>query len=204
MAQLEIALKEAMEITGAIGVAIVDYDAHHGNGTQDIFYGDPRVFYVSFHEWPLYPGTGRLNDTGVGEGLGTTLNVPLPAGATGDVYRRVLDDVVVPILDAWQPTWLIVSAGFDGHRRDPLTDLGLSSADFADLTTSVVGLVPPGRRLLMLEGGYDLRALADSTGAVLSALVDDGSHRPETPSSGGPGREVGDSVLKNWAAKADG
>ncbi len=184
-------------------VAIVDYDAHHGNGTQDLFWSDDRVFYVSMHEWPMYPGTGRLDDVGTGAGRGATLNLPFPAHTTGDVYRRSLDEVVVPTLEAWAPTWMLISAGFDGHRRDPITDLGLSAGDYADLTRDLVALVPSGRRLLFLEGGYDLQALSSCTGAVLSALVDDGAYRPEAPTSGGPGTEVCDSALKVRMALAD-
>jgi len=184
-------------------VAIVDYDAHHGNGTQAIFWNDPRVFYASIHQWPFYPGSGAISEVGAGPGRGTTLNIPLPAGATGDVARRAVGELVVPILSRWEPTWLIVSAGFDGHRRDPLTDMALTSGDFADMSADLVELVPRGRRLLVLEGGYDLRALSDSVGAVLSRLVDDGAHRPEHPSQGGPGTEVCDAVLKNWVSSAD-
>jgi acetoin utilization deacetylase AcuC-like enzyme len=171
-------------------VLVVDYDAHHGNGTQDLFWADPRVFYVSMHEWPNYPGTGRIDDAGAGPGLGATLNFPFPAGTTGDVYRQAVDEVLVPEVAAFAPTWLLVSAGFDAHRRDPLTDLGLTAGDYADLTATLVELVPPGRRLLFLEGGYDLEALASCTGSVLSVLVDGGAHRPEPASSGGPGASV--------------
>ena len=185
-------------------VVIVDYDAHHGNGTQDLFWSDPNVFYVSMHEWPLYPGTGRIDEVGVGAGVGTTLNLPLPAGATGDVYRAAVAEVVLPAVAAFGPTWLLVSAGFDAHRRDPLTDLGLTSGDFADLTTDLVALVPAGRRLLFLEGGYDLEALATSSGAVLSALVDDGGYRPEAASSGGPGDDVWRAALNIRTRTADG
>ncbi len=185
-------------------VAIVDYDAHHGNGTQDIFWSDPDVFYVSLHEWPSYPGTGRLDEVGVGRGRGTTLNLPVPSATTGDVYRRAVDTVVLPALEAFAPTWLLISAGFDAHRRDPLTDLGLTSADFADLTVSLVATVAPGRRLLYLEGGYDLEALSSCTGAVLSALVDDGAYRPEGPTDGGPGTEVVAAALKIRDRLADG
>jgi acetoin utilization deacetylase AcuC-like enzyme len=184
-------------------VAIVDYDAHHGNGTQELFWSDPQVFYVSMHEWPMYPGTGRLDDVGVGEGSGTTLNLPFPPRTTGDVYRDAVDRVVVPALDAWKPTWLLISAGFDGHRLDPLCGLGLSAADYADVTRALVELVPAGRRLLFLEGGYDLAALADCTGAVLSALADDGAYRPDGATSGGPGSEVCASALKVRARSAD-
>ncbi len=184
-------------------VAIVDYDAHHGNGTQDLFWSDPRVFYASMHEWPTYPGTGRIDDVGVGDAVGSTLNLPFPARTTGDVYRAGVDDVLMPALQKWGPTWLLISAGFDGHHRDPLTDLGLTAGDYADLTTVLSGLVPAGRRLLFLEGGYDLEALSHCTGSVLSALVDDGAYRPETASSGGPGGEVNAAALKIRASLAD-
>lgn len=176
-------------------VLIVDYDAHHGNGTQDAFFRDPRVTYVSFHEYPLYPGTGAIDETGWGDGVGTTINFPLPAGATGDVYRAGLDEVVRPLVEQWEPTWLILSAGFDAHRLDPLTGLDLSAGDFADLTSELVGMVPKGRCIVYLEGGYDLDALAMSSGAALSALVG-GTYRPEAATDGGPGRHVVDAVAR--------
>jgi acetoin utilization deacetylase AcuC-like enzyme len=183
-------------------VLIVDYDAHHGNGTQDTFYADGRVAYVSMHEYPLYPGTGRLDETGAGDGEGLTLNVPLPAGATGDVYQAAADQLVVPLAESFSPTWLLLSAGFDAHRRDPLTGLGLSSGDYYDLTRRLIALVPAGRRLVFLEGGYDLQALTDSTGACLAALAGV-EHRPEAATSGGPGRTVVDAALRMRARAAD-
>ncbi len=170
-------------------VLIVDYDAHHGNGTQDAFYADDRVAYVSLHEYPLYPGTGGLRETGRGAGTGTTVNVPLPAGATGDVFRAALDEVVAPLAASFAPTWLLISAGFDGHRADPLTDLGLSAGDYADLTSALLGLVPPGRCIAFLEGGYDLDALAASAAACVGALAGE-RHVVEAPTSGGPGGDV--------------
>ncbi len=170
-------------------VVIVDYDAHHGNGTQDTFYDDRRVTYVSFHQHPLYPGTGALLETGQGDAKGRTINVPLPPGATGDLYRAAVDEVVAPLIDEVAATWLLVSAGFDGHRADPLTDLALTSGDFADLTAELVALVPAGRRLVFLEGGYDMDALRDSTAAALAALAGERIH-VEAPSDGGPGRDV--------------
>jgi acetoin utilization deacetylase AcuC-like enzyme len=170
-------------------VLIVDFDAHHGNGTQDIFFSDPEVAYVSMHQWPLYPGTGRLEDVGTGKGVGTTINFPLPPGATGDVYLRALDEMVVPFAETFRPDWLIASAGFDAHRADPLADLALSAADFADITTRLMSLVPAGRRIWILEGGYDLAALADSTGACLAALAGI-NHRPEAATGGGPGADT--------------
>jgi acetoin utilization deacetylase AcuC-like enzyme len=184
-------------------VAIVDYDAHHGNGTQDVFYEDPRVLYVSLHEWPLYPGTGALDQVGHGAGVGTTLNVPLPAGTAGDVYRRALDDLVVPALERFGPTWLLLSAGFDGHRADPLAGLALSSGDFADLTASLLAVVPPGRRLLFLEGGYDLDGLRDSVAASLGASVGV-DVRPEPATGGDRGADRLAAVLNFHRAAADG
>jgi acetoin utilization deacetylase AcuC-like enzyme len=182
-------------------VLIVDFDAHHGNGTQDTFYADERVTYVSFHQWPLYPGTGRAEEIGEGAGAGATVNIPLPPGATGDVYLKALDEVVVPLAERKRPDWLIISAGFDGHRDDPLTDLGLSAGDFADMTARLAKLVPPGRRLLVLEGGYDLDALTASTAGCMAALAGVGLH-PEQPTGGGPGCAVVDRVrsihLDSW------
>ena len=176
-------------------VLVLDYDAHHGNGTQDIFYADPRVLYVSMHEYPLYPGTGWLDELGNGDGLGATVNFPFPAGTTGDAYLAAVDRVVAPLADEWQPTWLVLSAGFDGHRRDPLTGLGLSSGDYATLTARVAELVPAGRRLVFLEGGYDLEALTTSTTATVSALAG-APIWPERLTQGGDGREVVAAALK--------
>jgi acetoin utilization deacetylase AcuC-like enzyme len=181
-------------------VLIVDWDAHHGNGTQDAFYADGRVAYVSLHQFPLYPWTGLLEETGVGEGAGTTVNLPLPPGSTGDTYLAAVDEVVAPLAARFRPTWVLVSAGFDAHRADPLTDLGLSAGDFALLTERVTGLVPAGRRLAFLEGGYDLEALAASAGACVAALAG-ASYRPEAPTSGGVGRSVVEAAQARLAAE---
>lgn len=151
-------------------VVIVDYDAHHGNGTQAVFYDDPRVLYVSLHQWPLYPGTGAASEVGRGHGFGRTLNVPLPPGSGGAAYRSALDTVVLPIITAFDPTWLILSAGFDAHRADPITEMSLTAGDYAAITARLLTLVPAGRRLVMLEGGYDLDALSACTTAVLAEL----------------------------------
>jgi acetoin utilization deacetylase AcuC-like enzyme len=170
-------------------VLIVDWDAHHGNGTQDMFFADPAVMYVSLHEWPLYPGTGRLDEVGIRAGAGTTVNFPLPAGTTGDVYLDALDTVVAPLVEQFGPDWVLVSAGYDAHRADPLTGLGLSAGDFADLTGRVSQFAPTGRIIQFLEGGYDLEALRDSVTATASALVG-GDVRPEPATAGGPGGHV--------------
>ncbi|MCC5951595.1 MAG: histone deacetylase [Acidimicrobiia bacterium] len=176
-------------------VLIVDYDAHHGNGTQDVFWADPQVVYVSLHEYPLYPGTGAMDETGDGAGAGATINFPLPAGATGDVYRRAFDEVLAEQLERWKPDWLLLSAGFDGHTRDPLTGLGLAAGDFADMTRWLQRFVPPGRTIAFLEGGYDLEALTNSVASSVAALVDVNT-RPEPATSGGPGAHVVDAVLR--------
>ncbi len=180
-------------------VLIFDYDAHHGNGTQDVFYNDPRVLFVSLHQWPLYPGTGRSDEVGAGEGEGYTLNVPLPPGCTGDVYLHAFDDVVAPIVDQFAPTWVIISAGFDAHRNDPITDLALSAGDYAPLTRRALELVPPGHRLVMLEGGYDLDALTMCSATVLRVLVGEPhGHVLEHATSGGPGHDAVRHVRELW------
>ncbi len=170
-------------------VLIIDWDAHHGNGTQDIFYGDAAVMYVSMHEWPLYPGTGRLTDVGTDAGTGTTVNFPLPAGATGDVYLDAIDTVVEPLAESFAPTWVLVSAGYDAHRADPLTGLGLTAGDYADITARMMALADPRRLVVFLEGGYDLGALRDSTAATVSTLLGR-PDRIEPATAGGPGRTV--------------
>ena len=133
--------------------------------------------------------TGHLDERGVGDAVGTTINVPLPAGATGDVARASLDEVIVPVIADFAPDWLFVSAGYDGHRADPITDLGYTSADIGDLMATLQGLAPANRTVVVLEGGYDLDAVRDSSAAVVAQLLGE-SHRPEAPTSGGPGLEI--------------
>jgi acetoin utilization deacetylase AcuC-like enzyme len=179
-------------------VAIVDFDAHHGNGTQDVFYDDPRVLYVSLHQWPLYPGTGRVDERGIGPGQGTTCNLPLPPLATGDVYLRAVDRVIQPLIETFGATWLLLSAGFDAHRLDPLTQMALSAGDFGLITRRLVELVPSRRVVALLEGGYDLDALRWSTAATMAALV--GAERlMETPTSGGPGDHLIATAEQVWS-----
>jgi len=170
-------------------VLIVDWDVHHGNGTQAIFWEDPAVLYVSTHQWPCYPGSGRSTEVGGAAARGSNVNVPLPAGTTGDVVRRAFDQMVAPVVDRFEPTWVLVSAGFDAHRADPLAELCLSAGDFAGLATVVSEYASdPGRLVLFLEGGYDLDALRSSVSATLGALLG-ASAASEPPTSGGPGRE---------------
>jgi acetoin utilization deacetylase AcuC-like enzyme len=159
-------------------VLILDWDAHHGNGTEEVFYDSGDVLFVSLHQYPYYPGSGAWTEAGVGEGLNTTVNLPFPAGTGGDAYRRAFDEVVVPAAEVFSPTWVLVSCGFDAHRDDPLTDLGLSAGDFGDLTQRTLRLSSPGRRIFFLEGGYDYDALRLSAAATIAALAGE-SHPTE-------------------------
>ena len=170
-------------------VLIFDWDAHHGNGTQASFWSDGRVGFVSLHQYPLWPMSGRLTDVGVDGGLGFTANVPLPPGATGEHALRAVDEVLAPMAARLDPTWILISAGFDGHRKDPLTDLGFSAGDFGLLASRVRELVPAGRLIAFLEGGYDLDALADSVGSCVASLAGE-RWLPEAATSGGPGADV--------------
>ncbi len=191
------AIGAASLVAGGERVAIVDWDVHHGNGTQDIFYDDPNVLYVSTHESPLYPGTGRLAETGGACAPRSNLNLPFPRGTRGDTFREAFDDVVVPVVDAFAPDWLIVSAGYDAHRDDPLAGLELSAADYADLVVRLASLVPARRLLLVLEGGYDLDALTHSVGATLAALLEV-DYRPESASTGEIGRATVTAARQLW------
>jgi acetoin utilization deacetylase AcuC-like enzyme len=189
-----VALTAATLVAEGERVLIVDWDVHHGNGTQELFWDEPAVLYVSTHQWPLYPGTGAAGEVGGPGAFGLTVNIPLPAGATGDVVREALEEVAAPVVASFEPTWVLVSAGFDAHRDDPLADLSLSSGDFADLARLVAGFARrDGRLVLFLEGGYDLDALRTSVGASLGALAGAGSGgagvAPQPPTSGGPGAE---------------
>jgi acetoin utilization deacetylase AcuC-like enzyme len=179
-----IAVAAASLVAAGERVAIVDWDVHHGNGTQDIFWHDPKVLYVSTHQWPLYPNTGRLVETGGDDAPFSNLNVPLPPGTAGDTFRAAFDTLIMPVIERFKPTWLLVSAGFDAHRDDPLAELGLTAADYADFTTRLASLVPAARTLFLLEGGYDIGSLGRSVGATLGAAVGV-PYRPEPASSGG-------------------
>lgn len=178
-------------------VAIVDWDVHHGNGTQDIFYDDPNVLYVSTHESPLYPGSGRADETGGAGAPMSNLNLPFPAGTRGDVFRRAVDEVIAPVVERFAPDWLFISAGFDAHRNDPLAGLELTSADYADLAMRLQQLAPTRRTVVVLEGGYDFEALSLSTGSTLSALIGE-SYRPEEVSTGEVGLPTVTAARQHW------
>jgi acetoin utilization deacetylase AcuC-like enzyme len=152
-------------------VAIVDWDVHHGNGTQGMFLGDPAVLYVSIHQFPFYPHEGSVAEVGRGDGVGTNLNIPVPAFTAGDVYLTAVREIVIPALRAFAPDWLLVSSGFDAHAHDPLAELRLVEADYGTFAQLVTAVVPPRRTLAFLEGGYHLPALRDSVAAVVRGLV---------------------------------
>jgi acetoin utilization deacetylase AcuC-like enzyme len=158
---------------GAARVAVVDYDVHHGNGTQHIFETDPHVLYVSTHQYPFYPGTGAAHETGNGPGRGFTVNLPLEAGAVDEDYQFVFAEVVIPVLRQFAPDLIIVSAGFDAHERDPLGGMRLTTGAFAAMTRELQMVAEEfsgGRIVAVTEGGYDLEALAASTDAVVDVL----------------------------------
>ena len=170
---------------GAARVAIVDYDVHHGNGTQHIFEGDPSVLYVSTHQFPYYPGTGAAEEVGTGPGRGFTVNLPLEAGAVADDFRRVFGDVILPVLRQFAPDLLMISAGFDAHEDDPLGGMRLTAEAFGAMTRELRAVADEccqGRVVAVTEGGYDLRALAASLDLAIDAL--DGSGAAQWPESG--------------------
>jgi acetoin utilization deacetylase AcuC-like enzyme len=166
-----VAARHAQKRHGAERIAIFDWDVHHGNGTQDIFWSDQSVLYCSTHEAPLYPGTGALSETGE---HGTIVNAPLSAGDGGEAFRDAVDNVILPRIDAFAPDLIVISAGFDAHWRDPLASLNLTESDFAWATQKLMDLAERhcGRRIVsVLEGGYDLEGLARSTAFHLDALM---------------------------------
>jgi acetoin utilization deacetylase AcuC-like enzyme len=180
---------------GAERVAIVDYDVHHGNGTQHMFETDPSVLYLSTHQYPYYPGTGAADEIGRGQGRGFTVNIPLEVGATDDDYRVVFDEIVVPVLLRFAPDLVLVSAGFDAHERDPLAGMRLTATAFEAMTAALCQVAEEccgGRIMAVTEGGYNLRALAESMQAAVDALGS-GARAPRWLSSSIPstrGREA--------------
>jgi acetoin utilization deacetylase AcuC-like enzyme len=157
-------------------VMIIDFDVHHGNGSQDIFEFEPDVIYLSTHQEGIYPGTGSLNEIGVGDGAGTTINIPLPGKAGNVAFRSLLERIMLPVAERFKPDILLVSAGFDAHWSDPLAGLQLSTTGFFDLGAGLVEIADShceGRIVHFLEGGYDPQALADNVRAILHSLVGD-------------------------------
>ena len=173
---IAVAVEHARRHHGLRRIAVVDFDVHHGNGTQAAFYADPDVLYFSAHEYPLYPGTGHWREMGQGAGLGTTVNVPLPAGTGDAILTRIWKGLLTPLLRRFEPELMLASAGYDGHFADPLAGLAQSCAGYAEQVAGLRDLARElcgGRLVLMLEGGYDFTALAWSIGNSLEALLDE-------------------------------
>jgi len=166
-----LAARHALDTRGARRVFILDWDVHHGNGTQEIFYREPAVVFCSLHQEAWYPGTGALEETGEGPGEGATINIPLPAGVGDGGYAHVFEEIVLPLLRAVAPSLVVISAGFDAHHADPLGGMMLTARGFgrlAGLVREAAGTTPVAA---LLEGGYDLDALAHSVAATLEALT---------------------------------
>jgi acetoin utilization deacetylase AcuC-like enzyme len=171
-----VAARHAVAERGLPRVMIVDWDVHHGNGTNDIFFESPEVLFVSIHESPLYPGTGAASEMGAGEGLGFTVNLPVPPGSGDDEFFGLVDGVAVPLARAFAPELLLISAGYDAHADDPLADCCVTEAGYAAMTSSLLGVgaelgAPVGA---VLEGGYALGALARSVAATMEVMAGGG------------------------------
>ncbi|MCU4926541.1 histone deacetylase [Halobacteria archaeon AArc-dxtr1] len=192
-----VAARHAQESLGAERVVILDWDVHHGNGTQDIFYDDESVFVFSLHEEGLYPGTGELEETGAGTGDGTTMNVPLPAGTDDDDYVAIVDGPVATAIESYDPDLILVSAGFDAHRHDPISRIRLTTEAYALLADRMRSLAETtGADLaFLLEGGYGLEVLADSVATIHETF--DGREPVE------PANEVSDGTLELIEAVQD-
>lgn len=183
-----VAARFAMNRFNLSRVLIADFDVHHGNGTQDAFYGDPRVLYFSTHEYPFYPGTGRAEETGTGEGEGTTVNVPLAAGWGDEEFLRAFNEVLVPVARRFRPEFILVSAGFDAHWADHLAMMRATVQGFARMTMVLKGLADElcqSRVIFALEGGYSPRVVASSVKAICDVLlgsteIDDPVGEPST------------------------
>jgi acetoin utilization deacetylase AcuC-like enzyme len=165
---IAVGVRHAQQAHGIGRVAVLDWDVHHGNGTQDIFYEDPTVLFISLHQYPFWPGTGSRSERGAGAGEGFTLNIPLPAGTGEERYLMAFQEEILPALDDFSPQLLLISAGFDAHRDDPLGGMNLATDSYAKFTR----LIKTGTPVVsVLEGGYDLDALAGSVAAHIGALA---------------------------------
>jgi acetoin utilization deacetylase AcuC-like enzyme len=180
-------------------VAIIDWDVHHGNGTQDVFWTEPNVMYVSIHEEDVFPGTGAAYERGDGPGRYGTVNLPLPPRTTGDAYMVAMDEIVGPVVERFNPSWVLVSAGFDAHAADPLADMALREQDYALMTDRVRRLAPgPARTVFFLEGGYDLAATGRSARAVVDTLADGLAADVEPTAGGRAGLERVEALRHLW------
>ena len=193
-----VAARHAIDALGTERVLIVDWDVHHGNGTNDIFHSSRQVLFASIHQSPLYPGTGPLSDSGSGEGEGYTINMPVPPGSDGNAWRALLDYVVAPVARAFDPDLVLVSAGFDAHWADPLADCRLETASFGHMARRMGALASEVGAPLgaVLEGGYDLEALASSVVAALEGFSSTRDPAPATPDA--ITERVAEHVRRHW------
>jgi acetoin utilization deacetylase AcuC-like enzyme len=197
---IAVAARRARDEHGVDRVLILDWDVHHGNGTQDVFYDTDEVLFASIHQWPLYPGTGAASETGKGDGVGATVNLPVPPGSGDAVYTALVEHVVVPLARRYAPGLILVSAGYDAHADDPLAQCAVTDAGYATMSASVRALadeldVPVG---VVLEGGYDLRVLASGLVTTLDVLATDGPvAAPDVPE-----HELSDGYRRLHAAPA--
>jgi len=191
---------EALATKGE-SVAILDWDVHHGNGTQDTFYAREDVLYLSLHQFPFYPGTGWVDEVGTGAGAGHTVNVPLPAGSGGADLRQAVDSIVEPVLAEFAPDWLLVSAGYDAHVADPLAELRYEADDYGWMARRLASQ-HAGRLILFLEGGYDTEAIESSVRATMRGI--DGETFSDSPQPLSPGSSrmiemAAESATRHWA-----
>ena len=184
-------------------VAILDWDVHHGNGTQDMLASDPGTLYVSLHQQHFYPFEGEIADIDRDDAAaGTTVNIPLMAGTAGDVYLPAWNDLVLPVVSQFEPDWVLVSAGYDAHVDDPLADLRLTSADFGVMASQLAETVPPSRVVVALEGGYDLDALASSAAATVLGLVGEtpaSTSLTSIPGASEPVERAARAIARHWS-----
>lgn len=194
-----IAARWAQKRLGVERVLILDFDVHHGNGTQDIFYEDPNVLYISFHQYPLFPMTGTLAEIGSGPGLGTNCNLPVPAGTGDEGIRHLMLEIVSPLVQEFAPNLILVSAGFDGHWRDPLAQLELSLGGYAWLTQNLLALaeeVCKGKLVVFLEGGYDQQVLSCGVHNALQQLLGQKGTLDPIGASGKKGADISELLAK--------
>jgi acetoin utilization deacetylase AcuC-like enzyme len=202
---IAVAARHALDSRGVERVLILDWDVHHGNGTNDVFHGSPEVLFVSIHESPLYPGTGPATDTGTGAGEGFTVNIPVPGGSGDSTWASLVEHVVVPLGHAYRPQLVLVSAGYDAHVSDPLATCELTERGFAAMATSVRRLaeelgVPVGA---VLEGGYDPAALARSVIATMEALAAPAVGTPATIARDPLATATARRLAERWPALAE-
>jgi acetoin utilization deacetylase AcuC-like enzyme len=196
-----VAAAHAIAEHGVERVLVLDWDVHHGNGTEAIFYDSAQVLYASIHQSPLYPGTGAQSDTGTGDGDGFTVNLPVPPGSGPDEFLSLVQNVIVPIAREWRPGLLCISSGYDAHRDDPLADCELDEAAFADMAATMgrLGAELGAPVLVCLEGGYSLAALAASVPATIEALSDGRDPRDAPAEPAAPHRSY---FARSWASLA--